>query len=105
MNRTRLLDAIDDRVEREKEEGDIAYFSALSLKLEYVTKVVTAGVIACIGDDADCHRYSLEHRLVRSSAIGDWSSALTMALTGPPAQFFNTAARDVIRDLGTCQQL
>lgn len=94
-----LVDHIDDRVALDKDEGDIAYFNALSLKLEYITKVVTAGVIACIGDDADRHRYSLEHRLVRANAIGDWADVLNTALTGPAAQFFDPDARPITRDL------
>ena len=99
MTRGPLFDKIDERVTLDKEEGDIAYFQALTLKLEYVTKVVTAGVVACIGDDADRHRYTLEHKLVRANAIGDWTDALNTALTGPPAQFFDPAARRIVRDL------
>lgn len=99
MTRDLLFDKIDGRVILDKEEGDIAYFHALSLKLEYVTKVVTAGVIACIGEDTDRHRYTLEHKLVRANAIGDWAEALNIALTGPPAQFFDPNARSITRDL------
>ena len=94
-----LFDKIDARVVLDGEEGDIARFHALSLKLEYLTKVVTAGVVACIGDDADRQRYTLEHKLVRANAIGDWVEALNTALTGPPAQFFVHDARDIARDL------
>lgn len=99
MNRGPLLDKIHARVALDGEEGDIAYFHALNLHVEYVTKVVTAGVVACLGDDADRHRYSLEHRLVRANAIGDWADALNTALTGPAAQFFDPNARGVVRDL------
>lgn len=99
MNRGPLLDKIHARVALDREEGDIAYFQALSLHVEYITKIVTAGVVACIGDDADRHRYSLEHRLVRANAIGDWADALNSALTGPAAQFFDPNARGVVRDL------
>jgi hypothetical protein len=81
------------------EEGDIAYFHALSLHLEYTTKIATAAVVACIGDDADRHRYSLEHRLVRADSHGDWVEILDEALTGPAAQFFLPEARSVMRDL------
>lgn len=99
MNHGPLLDMIDARVTLDKEEGDIAYFHALSLQLEYVTKVVTAGVLACLGEDADRHRYTLEHRLIRANAIGDWADALNTALTGPPAQFIAPNARGIVRDL------
>ena len=94
-----LLDKIDARVDLDKDEGDIAYFHALSLKLEYVTKVVTAGLVACIADDADRHRYTLEHRLVRANAIGDWADVQNSALTGPAAQFFDPQARSIAREL------
>lgn len=99
MLRSPLFDPIEARISRDREEGDIAYFHALSLQVEYVTKIVTAGVTACIGDDIDRHRYSLEHRLVRASAIGDWVEALTSALTGPPSQFFDPEFRDISREL------
>ena len=99
MTRDPLFDKIDARVTLDKEEGDIAYFHALSLKLEYLSKVVTAGVVACIGEDADRRRYTLEHKLVRANAIGDWAEALNTALTGPPSQFFDPNARDITRDL------
>ena len=78
-----LFDGIDKRIALDKEDSDYAYFQALSLKLEYVTKVVTSGVIACIGDDADRNRYSLEHKLVRSDSIGEWVEVLNKALVGP----------------------
>ena len=66
MTQKRLFDSIDNRIALDKEDGDQAYFYALSLKLEYVTKIVTSGVIACMGEDVDRQRYSLEHKLVRA---------------------------------------
>ncbi|MXZ73246.1 MAG: hypothetical protein F4Z04_17320 [Acidobacteria bacterium] len=83
----------------DRDEGDLAYFYALTLQLEYLTKLVTAAVVACIGDDADRHRYTLEHRLVRANSIGDWPETLNLALTGPAAQFFQPGAYDIVRDL------
>src|SRR5579883_1362318 len=56
QNRGLLPDKIAERVARDREEGDIAYFHALCLQIEYLTKLVTAGVVACLGDDADRHR-------------------------------------------------
>ena len=99
MIKQSLFDGIDKRIVRDKEDGDYAYFQALSLKLEYVTKIVTSGVIACIGEDVDRHRYSLEHQLVRTNSIGEWVKALDKALVGPPAQFFDSNGRDLVRDL------
>src|SRR5579875_88058 len=99
QNRGLLLDKIAERVARDREEGDIAYFHALCLQIEYLTKLVTAGVVACLGDDADRHRYSLEYRLIRADSLGDWTGALNEALTGPAAQFFIPPAQSVIRNL------
>ena len=94
-----LFDRIDGRIADDKEEGDFAYFHALTLKLEYLTKIVASAVIACVGDDADRHRYSLEYQLVRVDSIGDWVKALDEALVGPPAQFLASDARSFARDL------
>lgn len=99
MTQQRLFYGIDNRVADDKEDSDYAYFRALSLKLEYVTKIVTAGVVACVGDDADRHRYSLEHKLVRADSIGVWVAVLHDALTGRPAQFFDSNGRDLLRNL------
>jgi len=99
MDKGPLVEKMAARVALDKGEGDIAYFHALSLQVEYMTKVVTGGVVACLGDDADRHRYSLEHRLVRGNAIGDWVEALNSALTGPATHFFAPEARSVVRDL------
>lgn len=94
-----LFNNIDRRISLSHEESDTTYFLTLSIKLEYVTKLVTAGILACVGDNIDRHRYSTEHRLVRSGSIGDWISALNDLLVGPPAQFLNPYARDIIKDL------
>ena len=94
-----LFDSIDKRVAREKEDGDRAFFSSLLLKLEYLTKIVVSGVTACIGDDADRRRYSLEHKLVRSGSMGDWTTVLEKALVGSPANFLISDARILTKDL------
>ena len=56
-------------------------------------------MIACIGEDVDRHRYSLEHQLIRANSIGKWVEALTKTLVGPPAQFFDSKGRELVRDL------
>ena len=94
-----LFDGIERRIALDKEDGDYAYFHALSLKLEYVTKVATAGVLACVTDDVDRHRYSIEHKLVRADSIGAWADALNMVLTGPAVHLFDQSARSVRKDL------
>ena len=94
-----LFNGIDERVALDRDEGDVAYFNALMLKLEYVTKVVVSGVVACIGDDVDRHRYTLEHKLVRADSMGNWAEVLNTALVGPPAQASLSDARFIARDL------
>lgn len=96
---THLFDSINRRVALDKENSDSAYFFALSLKLEYITKIVTSGVLACVYDDVDRCRYSLEHKLVRADSIGDWASTLNLVLTGPAVHLFYQQASNVRRDL------
>jgi len=99
MNSGPLIDKLRVRVALDKQEGDIAYFHALSLQLEYLTKLITATVVSCLGEDADRHRYSLEHKLVRANSLGDWVDTLNVALTGPAAQHFVPDAVGIARDL------
>ena len=94
-----IFEGIDRRIRLDREDSDSAYFQALTLKLEYLTKLVTAGVLACVGDDADRHRYSQEHTLVRANSIGEWVHVLNNVLSGPAAQFFLPGSRDVVKDL------
>jgi len=94
-----LLGTIEHRVALDRQEGDIAYFNALMLELEFITKLVTASAVACIADEPDRHKYSLEHKLVRANSIGDWVDALDTALSGPAAQHFIPSAAEAIRQL------
>ena len=99
MNTVPLFHDIDNRIALDKGDSDSAYFTTLTLKLEYLTKIVTAGVLACVGDDANRHRYSIEHRLIRANSIGEWVQALNDVLVGPAANFFFQEAKDIIKDL------
>lgn len=99
MSSNPALDIIDKRVALDKEDSDSAFFSALCLKLEYMTKFVTCGILACVADDADRHRYSHEHKLVRSDSIGDWFQVLNLALVGPTAQFFLPVSQKLVNEL------
>lgn len=94
-----LFDGVDKRVALDREDGDYAYFHALSLKLEYVTKVVASGVLACVRDDIDRYRYSFEHELVRADGVGAWADAISRVLTGPAAHHIDSSARKVKNDL------
>ena len=94
-----LFHGIDRRIELDREDSNSAYFHALTLKFEYVTKLVTAGVLACVGDESDRHRYSVEHTLVRADSLGEWVRALNTILVGPSSQFFLPSSSQVISEL------
>ena len=96
---TRLFDDLDRRIALDQEDGDSSYFNALTLKLEYLTKLVTSGIVACIGDDSDRQRYSLEYKLVRADSLGIWVECLQKALKGQPARFLRPGAQHLVRDL------
>ena len=99
MAQNLLFERIETRVALDKEDGDHAYFHALSLKFEYVAKIVTAGIVACAGEDVDRQRYSLEHRLVRADSLGTWMEILHAALVGPPSRLYSGRSLDLVRDL------
>ncbi|WP_026340977.1 NB-ARC domain-containing protein [Thioalkalivibrio sp. AKL10] len=99
MNSGPLLEKIRSRVTSDKEEGDIAYFYALSLEFEYLAKLTVLGVVACLRDDADRNRYSIEYDLIRCDSIGEWVRILNSTLTGPAAQFFIPTSTHITRDL------
>src|SRR4051812_18408236 len=82
-----------DRAEKSKSDSDFTYFFMLLLAAEGIAKLVVLGIVAAIGDDKDRNRYRLEHRLVRSDGLGDWSVALEDALTGTASQFLVVDAR------------
>ena len=88
-----------ERAERAKSDSDYAYFYALLFAGEAIVKTVTLGVVSCIDDDKDRNRYRLEHQLVHSDGMGDWSRALEDALTGTASQFLLAEAREEQREL------
>ena len=99
MTTTQMFERINQRIVLDMADSDAAYFFALSHKLEYMTKLATSGVLACVGDDPDRNRYSIEHMLVRADSLGEWVRALGSLLTGPAAQVFLPASRGVVAEL------
>src|SRR4051812_690739 len=79
--------------------GDTDYFLDLMYSGEQLTKLVTAGLLACIADDSDRHRYSQQYKLVRADGIGDWSKTIDELLIGPTSQFFNPVANNFQNEL------
>lgn len=92
---TRML----ERVDRARQDSDVALFFDLMYAGEMVTKLVTSAMVAAIHDDRDRNRYRLEHKLVRADGIGEWVEALEDSLIGPASQHLSTAGRRWQRDI------
>jgi NB-ARC domain len=88
-----------DRYRHEKEDSDVAAFYGLMYFGELLTKLVACALISGIMDDRDRHRYGLLRQLVRADGIGEWSSQLDAALTGPSAQFLRADLQSLHREL------
>ncbi len=85
---------MNERVSRSRHDSDTALFHDLLYAGELVVRLTTAAIVAAIDDDRDRHRYRLLHKIVRADGIGDWSSVLDDALSGPASQHFLQAAWD-----------
>jgi hypothetical protein len=93
------VDLMLQRVERHSADSDATHFQELSYAGEFIIRLTTAAVVACIQDSPDRHRYSLEHRIVRADGIGEWVQVFHHALTGPAASYFDKDAYDFRREL------
>lgn len=92
------IDLLNKKIEVAKEDSDTAMFMQLMYSAEQLVKIVTSGLLACIDDDKQRHRYSQEYRLVRADGIGEWSSCLDEILSGPTSQFLNPQAREIQKE-------
>lgn len=99
MDHPLLFNRLLTRLALDKDDGDHAYFNSLTLTLEYLTKVITSGIVACLGDDSEQQRYSLEYKLIRADSIGAWVTCLHEALVGPPSQLVRDGAQPFFREL------
>ncbi len=88
-----------NRVARARDDSDVAYFYDLLNAGEMLLKLVTAGLVACVEEDRDRHRYRLEYGLVRADGVGEWASAMDDVLTGPASQVLAEEARREQRQL------
>ena len=95
------IERMRDRVNAARNDSDTALFYDLLFYGELVTKLLVAGIVAGIGDDAERHRYRLLHRLVRADGIGEWSSALSDAATGPASAHLSEGLREDQRVIST----
>lgn len=82
-----------ERLRREREESDYALLQVLLYFGEFATKLTCLGLLACLPEEREGHRYRLMHRLVRAEGIGEWVQALDDLLTGPASQYLPEPAR------------
>lgn len=97
--RKSLFTAINDRVTAGRDDSDAALFNALLYKLEFLTKVITSGVVACLATDERRHRYTREYKLVRANSLGAWTKELDEALIGTAYDSMVAGSRAITRDL------
>lgn len=93
------LARIFERVEVAKNSSDTDYFLSLLYAGEQLTKLVAAGLVACITDDSKRHRYGQVFRLIRADGLGDWSVVIDEVLTGPTSHLFNPVVNNLQREL------
>lgn len=93
------IDRIWERVEIAHDHSDTDYFNALMYTGEWLTKLVTSGMVAAISNDRDRHRYRQVYALVRADGLGEWARVLDDTLTGPAAQYLYEEARIEQREL------
>ena len=72
-------------------ESELAYFNSLMYYGEMLTKFSVAGLVAAVKEGRNRHQYSLKHRLVRATGIGEWREVLDEILTGVAAQHLSSA--------------
>ncbi|MDO1451602.1 NB-ARC domain-containing protein [Rhodocytophaga aerolata] len=76
-----------ERVETAKDDSDMALFMNLMYMGEQLVKILAAGLIACVIEDKQRHKYGQIYRLVRADGIGEWSVVIDEILTGPTSQY------------------
>jgi hypothetical protein len=88
-----------DEVERRriapaKSDSDASHFHELLYLGELVLKLTVGGLVACVEDGKERHRYRLEHALVRGDGLGTWVEAAEQVLVGPASQELVPGARE-----------
>ncbi len=93
------IDKMWERIETVGQDSDSSLFLSLMYLGEMITKIVTLGLVAAIGEDRDKHRYRQLHSLVRADSLGDWVKVVEDVLTGPSYQFLILEAKEEQREL------
>ena len=74
---------LTDRIDRERASGDVALCDSAVDSCEGLIKHCAALLVASIpSDPGRAERYLLEHRLIRSSGVGEWGRAIQMCAVG-----------------------
>lgn len=84
-----------EKLESLKEESDWAYCMGLMEFGEMILKSQVAGMLSAVKDSEERHRYSLEHKAVRASGIGEWVEILDNILIGQAATHLVDEFREV----------
>lgn len=95
----RPINQMRDRYLRDKEDSDVSAFYGLMFFGELLTKLIVCTFASGILDDRDRNRFGILRELVRADGIGEWSSRLDLALTGPSAQFLRSEFQPFQREL------
>ena len=87
------LARMTERVNRDRDDSDVALFFSLLLYGECLLKLLVAGMAATVQTDRDRSRYAALYSLVRADGLGTWIEVLDTLLIGPPSQRLHSAAR------------
>lgn len=93
------IEQIFERAEQSKSDSDYTYFFSLLNASEGLFKCIVLGIVACIADEKERHRYRLEHQLVHADGIGEWGRVIEDALTGPASQYLLVEARNIQKNI------
>ncbi|WP_299113678.1 tetratricopeptide repeat protein [uncultured Winogradskyella sp.] len=118
----KILKQIWERNDIEKQDSDSAYFLSLLYTGELITKLICAGLLSGVSDDAKKHKYTQLYNLVRADGIGDWAKAIEELVSGPTSHLLSIQLRqeqklitqkvksghwqfDVVNDLFKCLKI
>lgn len=88
-----------ERIALDRQDSTASYYLALMYGHEFVIRLIVAGFVAGIDDDTDRTRYRIEHRLVRTSGVGDWVDALSGMIVGPESQRMGVCVKAIRKEL------
>ncbi|PKN79208.1 MAG: hypothetical protein CVU48_05965 [Candidatus Cloacimonetes bacterium HGW-Cloacimonetes-1] len=84
------------RMEREKQDDDVAFFNTLMYLSEMYIKILTVSIASFVSNSPERYRYRIHYRLVRADGIGDWISCFREMLYGPTLQYLDDVAHPYV---------